>query len=72
MDQSTFDEIISILAKNGRPDLISECVEHIKIDNDYKPPTFIKREKYSDDEGSAEEESDYSVEEDEDGFQSLK
>lgn len=72
MDQSTFDEIISILAKNGRPDLISECVEHIKIDEDYEPPRFMKREKYEIDEGSAEEESDYSVEEDEDGFQSLK
>jgi len=72
MDQSTFDEIISILAKNGRPDLISECVEHIKIDEDYEPPRFMKKEKYEIDEGSAEEESDYSVEEDEDGFQSLK
>ena len=72
MDQSTFDEIVSILAKNGRPDLINECVEHIKIDEDYEPPRFMKREKYEIDEGSAEEESDYSVEEDEDGFQSLK
>ena len=72
MDQSTFDEIVSILAKNGRPDLISECIEHIKIDNDYELPTFMKRDKYSDDEGSAEEESDYSVEEDDEGFQSLK
>ena len=72
MDQSTFDEIVSILAKNGRPDLIAECHEHIKIDDDYEPPTFMKRDKYDYDEGSAEEESDYSVEEDEEGFQSLK
>ncbi len=72
MDQLTFDEIVSILAKNGRPDLIAECKEHIKIDNDYEPPSFIKKDKYEIDEGSAEEESDYEVEEDEDGFQSLK
>jgi hypothetical protein len=71
MDQSTFDEIVSILAKCGRPDLISECVDHIKIDNDYKP-TFVRRDSLSDNEGSAEEESDYSVEEDDEGFQSLK
>lgn len=72
MDQSTFDEIISILAKNGRPDLIGECHDHIKIDEDYEPPKYVKKDKYELDEGSAEEESDYSVEEDEDGFQSLK
>jgi hypothetical protein len=72
MDQLTFDEIVSILAKNGRPDLIAECKEHIKIDNDYEPPRFMKKDKYSDDEGSAEEESDYEVQEDEDGFCSLK
>lgn len=72
MDQSTFDELISILAKNGRPDLIAECQEHIKIDNDYEPPSFMRREKYSESECSAEEESDYSVEEDEDGFKSLR
>jgi len=72
MDQSTFDEIISVLAKNGRPDLIDECREHIKIDDDYKPPTFMKKDKYEDSEGSAEEESDYEVHVDSNGFQSLK
>ena len=72
MDQLPFDEIVSILAKNGRPDLIAECKEHIKIDNDYEPPSYLKKDKYSDNEGSAEEESDYEVQEDEDGFQSLK
>ena len=50
MDQSTFDEIVYILAKNGRPDLIAECHEHIKIDEDYEPPTFMKRDKYDYDE----------------------
>lgn len=72
MDKITFEEITSILAKNGRPDLIAECKEHIKIDNDYEPPSFVKKDKYEMDEGSAEEESDYEVEEDDEGFQSLK
>ena len=72
MDSGTFEEIISVLAKNGRPDLIQEMRENVKIDDDYKPPSRIKKEKYSDDEGSAESESDYSIEEDEEGFKSLK
>ena len=72
MEPSYFEEIISILAKNGRPDLIQELKEHVKIDEDYKPPNFIRKEKLSDSEGSATSESDYEVEVDEDGFQSLK
>lgn len=71
MDQSTFDEIVSILAKCGRPDLIAECKEHIKIDEDYKP-TFVRRDSLSDSEGSATSEEEYEVEIDEDGFHSLK
>ena len=70
MDQSTFDEIVSILAKCGRPDLIAECKEHIKIDEDYKP-TFVRRDSLSDSEGSAtSEDLDYRI--DKDGFHSLK
>lgn len=71
MDSGTFEEIISVLAKNGRPDLIQEMREHVKIDEDYKPPLRMKKERYSDDEGSATSE-EYSVDIDEDGFQSLK
>lgn len=72
MDQLTFDEIVSILAKCGRPDLIAECKEHIKIDDDYKPPIRNRRDSLSDDEGSATSEEEYEVGIDEDGFQSLK
>ena len=43
MEPSYFEEIISILAKNGRPDLIQELKEHVKIDEDYKPPNFIRK-----------------------------
>ena len=75
MDKITFEEITSILAKNGRPDLIAECKEHIKIDEDYKPPTRSRRtrkDSLSDDEGSAVSEEEYEVHEDSEGFLSLK
>lgn len=72
MDPSYFEEIVSILAMVGRPDLIQELKEHVKIDEDYKPPNFVRKERLSDSEGSATSESDYDVEVDEDGFQSLK
>tara|TARA_B100000424_G_scaffold256840_1_gene237183 strand:- start:417 stop:635 length:219 start_codon:yes stop_codon:yes gene_type:complete len=72
MDPITFEEIKSTLAKCGRPDLIQELKEHVKIDEDYNPPNFIKKDKYSDTEGSAEEEEEYEVHEDSNGFQSLK
>jgi len=72
MDPSYFEEVVSILAMVGRPDLIQELKEHVKIDEDYKPPNFVKKEKLSDSEGSATSESDYEVHIDENGFQSLK
>ena len=73
MDPQYFEEIVSILARNGRPDLIEALKEHIDIDEDYIPPKrkMWKRDNYSDSEGSAEEE-DLEVEIDEDGFFSLK
>tara|TARA_R110002012_G_scaffold144353_2_gene302518 strand:- start:6 stop:224 length:219 start_codon:yes stop_codon:yes gene_type:complete len=72
MDQITFEEIISILAMHGRPDLIQEAKEHIKIDEDYIPSSFNRRDSLSISEGSAASEEDYEVEVDEKGFQSLK
>ena len=68
IDEGYLDEIISILAMVGRPDLI----DALEDDEDYKPPLRVKKEILSDTEGSAEEESDYEVEVDEKGFQSLK
>jgi len=61
------EEIISILAMHGRPDLIE-----LFRDVDYEPPLRVRRERLSDTEGSAEEESDYEVEVDSKGFYSLK
>ncbi len=72
MDKIAYEEIISTLAKCGRPDLIAEFKDNVKIDEDYKPPTYIKKDKYSDDEGSASSEEDYEVHIDSNGFQSLK
>jgi len=72
MDQVTYEEIISSLAMVGRPDLISEFKDNVKLDKDYKPPKYVRKDKYSESEGSASSESDYEVEEDENGFCSLK
>tara|TARA_R110002072_G_scaffold90981_2_gene203268 strand:+ start:5134 stop:5349 length:216 start_codon:yes stop_codon:yes gene_type:complete len=71
MDQITFEEIISILARNGRPDLIAEFKENVKVDEDFKPQ-LIMRDSLSDTEGSAEEEEAYGVYVDQRGFHSLK
>lgn len=74
MDQITFDEIISTLAKCGRPDLILELREFEKkiVDEDYDPSKerFKKKERLSESEGSAEEE-DLRFVVDEYGFHSL-
>ena len=72
MDKITFEEIITILAMHGRPDLIQEAKEHIKIDEDYIPPSYNRRDSLSISEGSATSEEDYEVEVDKNGFQSLK
>lgn len=71
MDKVSSEEIISILAMNGRPDLIGEFKEYVKVDEDYKPPTFQRRDSLSDSEGSASSEQ-YDVEIDDKGFVSLK
>jgi len=75
MDQISFDEIISCLAKSGRPDLIMELreLENKIVDQDYDPSKerLVRKEIYSDEEGSAEsEEVDFDI--DEEGFHSLK
>jgi|TARA_R100000479_G_scaffold171229_1_gene114550 hypothetical protein len=72
MDKIAYEEITSVLAMFGRPDLIAEFKEHVKVDEDYTPPKYTRREKLSDSEGSAVSEEEYEIEEDENGFQSLK
>lgn len=70
MDQITYDEIITVLAMNGRPDLIYEFKDNIKVDKDYKPPLRTRKDSLSDDEGSACSE-EVNVDIDENGFHSL-
>lgn len=70
MDQGTYDEIVSVLAMVGRPDLISEFQVHVEVDEDYVPK-FMRRDSLSNSEGSAVTEEEYEVEEDENGFKSL-
>ena len=71
MDNIAFEEITSILAMHGRPDLIQEFKEHVKIDEDYKPPIRTRKDSLSDSEGSAVSE-EVNVDVDDDGFYSLK
>ena len=72
MDKISFEEIVSILAMHGIPDLIDEVKEHIKIDEEYKPPLRTRKDSLSDSEGSAISEEEYEVNVDENGFVSLK
>lgn len=72
MDKICFEEITSILAMHGRPDLIAEFKEQVKIDEDYKPPLRVPKEDLSDSEGSATSEEEYEVQIDKEGFLSLK
>ena len=71
MDNIAFEEITSILAMHGRPDLIQEFKEHVKIDEDYKPPIRTRKDSISDSDGSAVSE-EVNVDVDDEGFYSLK
>ncbi len=77
MEASTFDEIISTLAKCGRPDLIMALKEFENdiVDESYDPSQerFRKREPLSDDEGSSiyEDYAEYEISIDKNGFHSL-
>ena len=71
MDRISSEEIISILAMHGRPDLIQEFKEHMKVDEDYKPPLRARNDSLSLSEGSASSE-DCDFEVDQHGFHSLK
>ena len=72
LDADDFEEITSILAKNGRPDLIAMLNK--SRDDDYKPTKRTKIKEYHEyyDDYDSDSESDYEVLVDKDGFQSLK
>ena len=72
LEEDDYEEIKSILAKNGRPDLIA--VLNKRRDDDYKP---TKKEKVKEhfeyyEDYQSESEEDYEVLVDKDGFHSLK
>ena len=70
LDSDTYDEIKSILAKFGRPDLIEALKE--SRDDDYVPKENKKKEYYEYYEEFSEFESSPDVVIDKDGFWSLK
>ena len=71
MDKISFEEIVSILAMHGRPDLIDEVKEHVKVDGEYRPPLRTRKDSLSDSEGSCVSEEEYEVKVDDNGFHSL-
>jgi hypothetical protein len=66
-------EIIKILKVHKKKDLVTKVQIHFEdlLDQDYVPPKSINKCKYSDSEGSAEEEHFAYTTEDEHGFLSL-
>ena len=79
MDKISYEEIVSILAKHGRPDLIAELklLESKIVDKDYSPTEKEKRdyrrkERLSVSEGSSAEDEDIEIKDEGGGFYSLK
>ena len=74
MENITKEDVTKILTLIKSDGLLLSKVrilfEHI-IDQDYVPPRRLKKERYSDSEGSAEEEEVYCWETDENGLLSL-
>lgn len=66
-------EIIKVLKDNDKKDLVTKLQIHFEdlLDIEYQPPVWVKSDKYSDSEGSAEEEGIGYTTEDQDGFMSL-
>jgi len=73
MTSHDLGRILDILMEKEETDLITKLRIHFEelFDENYKPPRRIKKEKYSESEGSAEEEEEYYTIEDEHGFLSL-
>jgi hypothetical protein len=69
LSDKVLNEICEILKNEGRYDLVAILVDD--NDSDYIPPKYVNKDFYSDDEGSATDES-FDVEEDDEGFLSLK
>ena len=70
ISEKILTEICKILKDEGRDDLVAILLDN--IDLDYVPPKNLKLEYYSDDEGSATDESNYEVDIDDEGFLSIR
>ena len=73
MSLKDVNDILSILKKHNKKDLITKIriiFEDI-LDEDYEPPRVTRRNRYSDSEGSAEEEEEYCFQTDDHGLMSL-
>ena len=73
MSLKDVNEILKILKQHNKKDLITKIriiFEDI-LDEDYQPPRVVRRNRYSDSEGSAEEEEEYCFQTDEHGLMSL-
>lgn len=73
MTSQDLGRILDILMEKEESDLITKLRIYFEelFDEDYRPSRRIKKEIYSDSEGSAEEEEEYYTTEDEHGFLSL-
>lgn len=73
MRKSDVIHILKILKQHNKKDLVTKIRIHFEeiLDDDYVPPKRIRKEMYSESEGSAEEEEFTYTTEDEDGFLSL-
>lgn len=73
MTSHDLGRILDILMEKEETDLITKLRIHFEelFDENYKPPRRVKKERYSESEGSAEEEEEYYTIEDEHGFLSL-
>lgn len=72
MSVKDVNEVLKILKQHNKKDLITKiriAFEDV-LDEDWVPPKRVRHEPYSDDEGSATDESVYCTE-DEEGFLSL-
>jgi len=72
MSLKDVNELLKILKQHNKKDLITKIriIFEEVLDEDWTPPKSIRHDPYSDDEGSATEESVYCTEDD-DGFLSL-
>ena len=73
MNVKDVNDILKILGQHNKKDLITKIRIHFEdiLDEDYEPLGIVRKNRYSDSEGSAEEEEEYCFQTDEHGLLSL-